>query len=127
VSRLTEAIAGANLAKNSVIEFKPAQGEPLETGFRPVAHSEKGDCMSEKRVDQFEPGRSSIGGKPSYEEPAAEWHDLRVITLGGSPGEGDSGAQNTEQPAGAGSNNSNGNWGSNHYDGNPDGEFGNNV
>lgn len=83
--------------------------------------------MSENRADLFESGRGNVNSKSAYEAPVAEWHDLRVITLGGSPGEGDSGAIDTQQGPGSSSSNSNGNWGSNHYDGNSDDEYGNYV
>lgn len=95
--RLTEPVPGANLPHQSVIEFKPAQGG-IETGSRLVAHSEKGEFMSEKRADQFEPGNSDVAGKSAYEAPVAEWHDLRVITLGGTPGANDSGNPENESP-----------------------------
>jgi hypothetical protein len=94
-------------------------------GSRLAAITEKGESMFEKRADQFESGDGRGVGKSAYETPVAEWHDLRVITLGGSPGEGDSGAVESQQPAGGAS--PNGMRGSNHYDDNPDDQFGNYV
>lgn len=82
--------------------------------------------MFEKRPDQFESDDGRAIGKSAYATPVAEWHDLRVITLGGSPGRGDSGDVENQQPAGDGSP-GNGMRGSNHYDNNPDDEFGNYV
>jgi hypothetical protein len=38
----------------------------------------------------------------AYEAPAFVRQDLRVITLGGTPGAGDSGAPTTENPPGGG-------------------------
>lgn len=97
-------------------------------GIRPAAHSEKGEFMFEKRADQLESGRNSDVGKHAYDTPLAEWHDLRVITLGGTPGEGDSGGNDTEQPGGdSPPTNPDGSRGSSHYDSNPDDEFGNYV
>ncbi len=42
--------------------------------------------------------RQSIEAAAPYEAPRFLVHDLAVITLGGSPGAGDSGAEGTENP-----------------------------
>lgn len=52
--------------------------------------------MSEKRADQLDAGRGNVVSQHAYEAPMAEWHDLRVITLGGVSGTGDSGAEGVQ-------------------------------
>lgn len=47
--------------------------------------------MSERRVKGSHTSEVN-GARIAYAEPTAEWHDLRVITLGGTDGDGDSGA-----------------------------------
>lgn len=41
----------------------------------------------------------AFGERLSYEPPSAEWHDLRVITLGGTIGSNDSGSPETQECA----------------------------
>lgn len=52
--------------------------------------------MSEKRVERNHCQSSPEGIRKAYVAPAADWHDLRVITLGGTTGEGDSGAEGSQ-------------------------------
>lgn len=53
--------------------------------------------MFEKRAEQNNfPGNPDAAAR-IYVEPSAEWHDLRVITLGGPSGTGDSGAEGVQQ------------------------------
>lgn len=52
--------------------------------------------MSEQRVSQHEMLRNSGETRIAYVEPTAEWHDLKVITLGGPSGTGDSGAEGVQ-------------------------------
>ena len=75
----------------------------MGTSARLVAQIEKGEFMSEKRADLLESDRSGVDGKSAYESPMAEWHDLRVITLGGTPGANDSGNPETLSPENGGS------------------------
>lgn len=56
--------------------------------------------MSEMRVNRYELPRTG-NSRLAYVEPIAEWHDLRVITLGGPSGTGDSGAENSQVLAGS--------------------------
>jgi len=54
--------------------------------------------MRNEQPDHLEQAVSDPGW--SYEAPAFARHDLRVVTLGGSVGSGDSGAPTTQFPAG---------------------------
>jgi hypothetical protein len=47
--------------------------------------------MSGERIEQSHVSNAG-SSRSSYVEPAADWHDLRVITLGGTDGNGDSGS-----------------------------------
>lgn len=52
--------------------------------------------MSGKRVESSHCQSSPEDIRKAYVAPAADWHDLRVITLGGTTGEGDSGAEGSQ-------------------------------
>lgn len=43
---------------------------------------------------------STVRGKENYESPQAEWHELRMITLGGATGFDDTGDPQNQESTG---------------------------
>jgi len=58
--------------------------------------------MNEKQIDMKRTSSSEVpAAKAVYQPPEVSVSALRLVTLGGSPGNGDSGAVNTENPFGS--------------------------
>jgi hypothetical protein len=52
--------------------------------------------MSDNWVEGHGSSQALCEGGSDYVAPAGEWHDLKVITLGGPSGTGDSGSPNVQ-------------------------------
>jgi hypothetical protein len=65
--------------------------------------------MSEQHSEHSENASDKASARRSYVTPTAQWHDLKVITLGGVTGLDDSGNGETQEPQ----------RGSGGYDGDP--------
>jgi len=58
--------------------------------------------MKKATIDMYRTSsREDPGDKAAYQTPEVSVSALRLITLGGSPGSGDSGAPNSENPFGS--------------------------
>lgn len=56
--------------------------------------------MSDNWVEEQESSQALGEGRFDYAVPVGEWHDLKVITLGGPSGTGDSGSPNVQRSPG---------------------------